>query len=71
MPLPEAVKKITLIPAKKFNLKGRGEIREGYFADLTGFKNQEIKFVIVNGKVAVKDGTPGKTLAGRAIRHSA
>ncbi|MBI2034052.1 MAG: hypothetical protein HYT13_03075 [Candidatus Liptonbacteria bacterium] len=70
MPLEEAIKKIALIPAKKFNLKGRGEIREGYFADLTGFKNQEIKFVIVNGKVALRDGAPGKTLAGRALRHS-
>ncbi len=79
MPINEAVKKITYVPAKKFNLKGRGELKEGNFADLaifsatgdtvSGGKSIDIKFTIVNGKVAVRDGMFQNVCAGRILRH--
>ena len=88
MPLDEAVKKITSVPAKKFDIKGRGELKEGNFADLTifsargslspqseasepapGGKDMDIKFVVVNGKIAVRDGVFQNNCAGRILRH--
>ncbi len=83
MPLEEAIKKITLEPARKFDLIGRGVIKEGNFADLTlfslgeqaenvaGRKNAEIKAVVVNGGVVLKDGGTTGRLSGRALRHNA
>jgi N-acyl-D-amino-acid deacylase len=71
MSLPDAIKKITLEPARKFGLTGRGEIKEGNFADLTGFKNGEVTFTIVNGKVAMKDGEFAGNFAGKTLRHKA
>lgn len=111
MPLEEAIRKITLEPAKKFGLRNRGEIREGNFADLVGFsarladpgfavgyaearapakrarsesppahgygragafggKDIDIKFVIVNGRIALKDGAPQNTLSGKILRSN-
>jgi len=35
--LPEAIRKMTSLPAARFGLAGRGLIREGYFADLVLF----------------------------------
>jgi N-acyl-D-amino-acid deacylase len=69
LPLADAIRKITLEPARKFGLVGRGEIKEGNFADLTSFKGSEIKFTIVNGKVAMKDGEFAGNFAGKALRH--
>lgn len=70
--LEEAVRKCTSLPAKVFGLRGRGLIKEGYFADLVLFDPSEIgdratyqepfiissgiKYVIVNGAVTVEDG---------------
>lgn len=70
MPLDEAIKKITTIPAKKFGLKGRGELKEGNFADITVFKDGQVKSVVVNGKVAVKDGVFQNICAGKVLRRS-
>ncbi len=85
MPLDAAIKKITYNPAQKFNIKGRGEVKEGNFADLTVFKigevvgavgeataekNVEIECVIVNGTVAFKKGDGFRARrGGRALRH--
>jgi N-acyl-D-aspartate/D-glutamate deacylase len=69
MPFDEAIRKITAAPARKFGLAGRGEIKEGNFADLTCFKDGVIKFTVVNGKVAVKNGEFQNVFAGRAFRH--
>ena len=70
MPLEEAVKKITVLPAKEFGIVGRGVIKEGNYADLTCFRSGEFKFTIVNGKVAVKDGKFQNVLAGKALRRN-
>lgn len=67
MPLPEAIRRITSLPAETFNIKQRGILRTGYIADITIFNLSElndnstynnphqypsgIKHVITSGKV--------------------
>ncbi len=70
MPLEEAVRKITIQPAKKFGLPLRGAIAEGYYADLACFKDAEMRFTVVNGKVAMKDGEFEGVYPGKALRHA-
>jgi len=70
LPFEDAVRKITRDPARAFDLTGRGEIKEGNFADLVCFRSGEFKFTIVNGKVAVKDGEFQNVFAGKALRHA-
>jgi N-acyl-D-amino-acid deacylase len=41
-PLPEAVRKMTSLPAARFGLAGRGRIGKGDFADLVLFDRQTI-----------------------------
>ena len=37
MPLEQAIRKITSLPAQREHLVGRGLIKEGFFADITIF----------------------------------
>lgn len=83
--LGEMIRKSTSLPAKTFNIKDRGEIKEGYFADLLLFKVGEIQdaatyqnpavlaegmyYVIVNGKLVVEKGEFKEVLAGKALRR--
>ncbi len=69
-PLEDAIWKITGFPAKILGLKGRGRVAEGNFADLTIFKNGEVKFTIVGGCLAYSaDGA--KTMAfGKPLIHT-
>ncbi len=64
----DAVRKITAVPAALFGLKKRGVIEENYFADLVILKNQEVKKVIVNGKIAWEENKRVE-LAGKILRH--
>jgi N-acyl-D-amino-acid deacylase len=41
--LPEAIRKMTSLPAQRFCLTGRGLVREGYYADLVLFDPKAIK----------------------------
>ena len=51
IPLCSAVKMLTTVPAKVMNLKKRGEIKKGYFADLVFFdEDLNIKKIIIEGK---------------------
>ena len=68
MPLEKAINKITLAPSQLLNLKNRGEIRIGYFADLVLFKNGEVKEVMINGQRAIKDGKFQGMLAGKFLK---
>src|SRR5437660_758563 len=84
MPLELAIHKMTGLPAANVELKDRGLIREGYFADVTIFDpktvidratfeepNQYpigINYVIVNGQIEVDNGKRTGTLAGRPLR---
>lgn len=62
MPLAAAVHKITALPAQVFELKDRGEILEGKFADIIGFSldprsyEVSVKFAVLNGKLVMKEG---------------
>ena len=68
MPLPLAIKKITYEPALKFGIEDRGVIQEGAFADLVVFKDSLIKDVILNGEVALSEGTISQKMNGRILR---
>lgn len=70
--LEEAVRKMTSLPARKIGLKKRGIIKKGNYADIVAFDKKDIKdkatyskprqypdgikYVIVNGTIAVKAG---------------
>ncbi len=81
--LPEAIRKLTSLPAKKVGLTHRGQVAVGYHADIVIFDpekisdkatstnpfqfNTGIETVLVNGETAVKNDTPLKTLTGKFI----
>lgn len=83
--LTEAVHKSTMLAAGTFGLKGRGQIKEGYFADLVLFDPEKIidkatfdnpyqpaegiHYVFVNGVAAVSEGRLTGRLGGRVLRH--
>ncbi|PHN08218.1 N-acyl-D-amino-acid deacylase family protein [Flavilitoribacter nigricans] len=70
--LPEAIRKMTSLPAETLGMAGRGHLRTGYFADLLIFDPERIEakatfsephqwsegmdWVIVNGEVAWQSG---------------
>lgn len=84
--LQTAVKKMTSMPAQKLKLKNRGEIKKGYFADITIFNPKTvidnatfvdphkyptgIEYVIVNGKVTVNKGEHTGERSGKIQKHS-
>jgi N-acyl-D-amino-acid deacylase len=81
--LPEAIRKMTRLPADNLELDHRGRIEEGYFADLVVFDPATIqdhatfkephqyatgvRDVIVNGQLALRDGEHTGTFPGRAL----
>jgi N-acyl-D-amino-acid deacylase len=85
--LPFFVRNSSAFTAEWFRIPERGLIREGYFADVIVFDANTVvdrstyeqpellaagmKFVIVNGQVAVDNGTYTGVLAGRALRKVA
>ena len=74
---------MTSAPCKKFNIKERGLIKEGYFADIVIFNPDTIadtatyeephkypagiEYVIVNGKLTVEKAKHLGIMAGRVI----
>ena len=84
--LPFAVRNSSAFTAEWFRIPERGMIREGYFADVIVFDEKTVadratyeqpelfsvgmKFVIVNGKIAVANGNYTSVLAGRALRKT-
>ncbi len=83
MSLPEAIKKMTSMPAAKVGLKDRGAIRTGNWADLVVFDPATIAdkatytepeqypvgidYVLVNGKVVIDHGAHSGALAGKLL----
>jgi N-acyl-D-aspartate/D-glutamate deacylase len=79
-----AVHNSSSLAAETFRIPERGLIREGYFADVIVFDPKTIadlatyeqpellatgmRFVIVNGRIAVENGAYTGVLAGRALR---
>jgi N-acyl-D-amino-acid deacylase len=84
LPLEQAIRKITSLPAQREHLGGRGLIKEGFFADITIFDPgsiidkatytqpaqlaEGVKCVLVNGQVAFENGKASGAMAGRALK---
>src|SRR5438270_1793342 len=84
MPLEQAIRKITSLPAQREHMMGRGLIKEGFFADITIFDPaaiidkatytqpaqlaEGVKYVIVNGQVAFENGKTTGAMAGKALK---
>jgi N-acyl-D-amino-acid deacylase len=84
LPLEQAIRKITSLPAQRERLVGRGLIKEGFFADITIFDPgsiidkatytepaqlaEGVKYVLVNGQVAFENGKATGAMAGRALK---
>lgn len=83
--LEEAVRKMTSMPATHFRVKGRGLLREGYYADICVFdfekletpfdlKNAEqytkgMDYVLVNGRLVLDHGLHLHTIHGRNLKR--
>lgn len=68
--IEEAVRKVTVLPAKKLGLEKRGVVAEGNFADLTVFRDSRIDAVILNGQAVVREGELQNVSAGKILKHS-
>ncbi|MGA8556174.1 MAG: amidohydrolase family protein, partial [Candidatus Acidiferrales bacterium] len=84
MPLPQAIRKITSMPAQREHLTGRGLLQTGYYADITVFDpttisddatyaeptklSRGIDYVIVNGQLEFDHGAVTEAKAGRPLR---
>jgi N-acyl-D-amino-acid deacylase len=81
--LEEAIRRMTSLPAQKFQLKNRGLLEEGYAADIVIFDEMEVadlstfdkphayskgfRYVIVNGNLTVDNNRHTGTRAGVAL----
>jgi N-acyl-D-aspartate/D-glutamate deacylase len=84
MPLPEAVARITSLPAERFHLADRGVLREGAYADIAVFDartlrdaatydapfrlSQGVRHLLVNGTPVLLDGRQTSARPGRVLR---
>lgn len=85
--LPFAVRGMTSLAARRLGLRQRGLVQEGYYADLVVFDPDRftdratylephrhaegVAHLVVNGKLAIRDGQPTGALAGVALRRGA
>lgn len=85
LPLEEAIRKLTSLPASNLGLKDRGELRPGAYADVVVFDPARIadratyekphqyavgvQHVLVNGTPVLKDGEHTGATPGRALRR--
>jgi N-acyl-D-amino-acid deacylase len=84
LPLAEAIRKLTTLPAANLKLERRGLLRSGYFADVVAFDPDTIQdhatftephqyatgmvHVFVNGVQVVRDGEHTGAKPGRVVR---
>lgn len=84
VPMPEMIKKMTSLPARKFGFTKRGSLEKRYFADLVIFDEDRvidkatwaaphqypvgIEYVLVNGKIVIKSGEHTGSLPGKVLR---
>ena len=84
LPLEEAIRKLTSLPAENLRLEGRGRLRDGFFADLVVFDPGEIRdhatpedphryatgvaHVLVNGTPVIAEGEHTGATPGRFVR---
>jgi len=80
-----AVRSSTSLPAETLGLKERGLLKSGYFADVLAFDPKTfadkatyadptvlatgVRYLTVNGRLAVDGGVLTDTLAGRSLKH--
>ena len=83
--LEDAIRKMTSLPANTFHFKGRGELREGNWADIVVFDPEKVQdtstykdphhyatgipYVLVNGVPVILNGEDTGAKAGEALRH--
>lgn len=83
--LEEAIRRMTSLPAQKFQLHNRGLLREGYAADIVVFDEKAVqdqstydkphqyttgfRYVLVNGAVTVDQGSHTGARAGATLRR--
>ena len=84
IPLEEAVRKLTSLPASNLKIKKRGALKAGYFADIAIFDPETIRdnatfdqpqqyatgvvHVFVNGEQVLRDGEHTGAQPGRVVR---
>ena len=84
VPLPEAIRRMTGLPATTLGLQGRGLLKPGMYADVVVFDPATIadhatyekphqyavgvRHVLVNGAAVLKDGEHTGALPGRALK---
>jgi N-acyl-D-amino-acid deacylase len=84
VPLPEAIRRLTSMPAEHLKLRDRGRLNPGYFADVVVFDPATVadhatfespqqfatgvRDVVVNGTVALRDGKHTGAFPGRVVR---
>jgi N-acyl-D-amino-acid deacylase len=80
-----AVRSSTLLPAKTLQIKDRGLLKQGYYADVLVFDPKSfidratyehpailatgVQYLLVNGQLAVDKGKLTSVLAGKALKH--
>ena len=83
MPLEEAIRRMTSLPAQRFGLNDRGLLREGMAADIVIFDENSVtdqstfdkphqystgfSYVLVNGKITLEQGNHNGTRAGTIL----
>ncbi len=86
IPLPEAIRKLTSLPAGILRLSDRGRIEAGYAADIVVFDPEQIRdtatfteplsysvgvdHLLVNGVPVIENGKTTAALPGKALRHT-
>jgi N-acyl-D-amino-acid deacylase len=85
IPLEFAIRSSTSLPAQTLGLKDRGLLKPGYFADVLAFDPKTfderatyesptilatgVRYLTVNGQLAIDSGVLTTTLAGRPLKH--
>jgi N-acyl-D-amino-acid deacylase len=85
VPVEAAIRSSSGLPADILKLTDRGYLKAGYFADVVVFDPKTyrdtatfdkphqyatgVKWVLVNGHAAIKDGEYRDALGGRVLRH--
>jgi N-acyl-D-amino-acid deacylase len=85
--MPEAIRRLSHLPALNLSLQDRGMLKSGYFADIVIFDPKSIQdhatyaqphqlatgvnYVLINGQLALRDGIATGVASGRFVRGRA